>query len=146
MSGTVLYDSECNLCNSQVRFIKKRDKGNLFRFVPLQSEEGGDMLREAGLPDNELDTVVYQKSGRHYLRSSAVLSILRDLGGGWRILGSLVIVPAVIRDFFYRLVARNRHRLSALYRRRVSTREPLLPTGKTEPRSGAGGSDASASV
>lgn len=113
MSGTVLYDSECNLCNSQVRFIKKRDKGNLFRFVPLQSEEGSHMLREAGLPDNELDTVVYQKSGRHYLRSSAVLGILRDLGGGWRILSSLVIIPAAIRDFFYRLVARNRHRLSS---------------------------------
>ncbi len=116
MSGTVLYDSNCNLCNSQVRFIKKRDKGNLFRFVPLQSEEGSDMLREACLPDNELDTVVYQKSGRHYLRSSAVLGILRDLGGGWRIVGSLMIVPAVIRDFFYRLVARNRHRLSAPHR------------------------------
>jgi len=120
MSGTVLYDSNCNLCNSQVRFIKKRDRKNLFRFVPLQSEEGSDMLREAGLPVNELDTVVYQKSGRHYLRSSAVLGILRDLGGGWRILGSLVIVPAVIRDFFYRLVARNRHRLAAVNPRRTS--------------------------
>lgn len=112
MSGTVLYDDNCNLCNSQVRFIKRRDQGNLFRFVPLQSEEGREMLQKAGLPDNELDTVVYEKSGRHYQRSSAVLGILRDLGGGWRLLGSLVIVPAFIRDFFYRLVARNRHRLS----------------------------------
>jgi predicted DCC family thiol-disulfide oxidoreductase YuxK len=120
MSGTVLYDSDCNLCNSQVRFIKKRDKGNIFRFVPLQSEEGSDMLRKAGLPDNELDTVVYQKSGRHYLRSSAVLGILRDLGGGWKILSSLVIIPAVIRDFFYRFVARNRHRLSASHHHPLS--------------------------
>ena len=112
MSGTVLYDGNCNLCNNQVRFIRKRDKGKQFRFVPLQSEEGIDMLRDAGLPGNELDTVVYKKSGRHYLRSSAVLGILRDLGGGWRLLYSLVIVPAVIRDFFYRLVARNRHRLA----------------------------------
>jgi predicted DCC family thiol-disulfide oxidoreductase YuxK len=111
MSGTVLYDSDCNLCNSQVRFIKMRDRKNQFRFVPLQSGEGKEMMREAGLPDNELDTVVYEKSGRHYLRSSAVLSILRDLGGGWSLLGSLAIVPAVIRDFFYNLVARNRHRL-----------------------------------
>jgi len=109
MSGTVLYDSDCNLCNSQVRFIKKRDRKNLFRFVPLQSEEGRDMLHKAGLPENEFDTVVYEKYGQHYLRSSAVLGILRDLGGGWKIPGLLVIIPAVIRDFFYRLVARNRH-------------------------------------
>lgn len=111
MSGTVLYDSDCSLCNSQVRFIRKRDRKNQFRFVPLQSGEGKEMLRDAGLPDNELDTVVYSKSGQNYLRSSALLGILSDLGGGWRLLGSLVIVPTVIRDFFYRLVARNRHRL-----------------------------------
>jgi predicted DCC family thiol-disulfide oxidoreductase YuxK len=112
MSGTVLYDSECNLCNSQVRFIKKRDRKNLFHFVPLQSGEGKEMLHKAGLPENELDTVVYEKSGRHFLRSSAILGILRDLGGGWKILGSLVVIPTVIRDFFYNLVARNRHRLA----------------------------------
>lgn len=113
MAGTILYDSSCNLCNSQVRFIRKRDRENLFRFVPLQSEEGREMLYKAGLPVNELDTVVYEKSGRHYLRSSAVLGILRDLGRGWRLFYSLMIVPAVIRDFFYRLVARNRHLLSS---------------------------------
>ena len=116
MAGTILYDSSCNLCNSQVRFIRKRDRENLFRFVPLQSKEGREMLYKAGLPGNELDTVVYQKSGRHYLRSSAVLGILRDLGRGWRLFYSLMIVPAVIRDFFYRLVARNRHLLSSLKR------------------------------
>ena len=113
MAGTILYDSSCNLCNSQVRFIRKRDRENLFRFVPLQSEEGREMLYKAGLPVNELDTVVYAKSGRHYLRSTAVLGILRDLGRGWRLFYSLMIVPAVIRDFFYRLVARNRHLLSS---------------------------------
>ncbi|MDX9729746.1 MAG: DUF393 domain-containing protein [Bacteroidales bacterium] len=113
MAGTILYDSSCNLCNSQVRFIRKRDRENLFRFVPLQSEEGREMLYKAGLPVNELDTVVYEKSGRHYLRSTAVLGILRDLGRGWRLFYSLMIVPAVIRDFFYRLVARNRHLLSS---------------------------------
>lgn len=113
MSGTILYDGNCNLCNNQVRFIRKRDRRKQFRFVPLQSEEGIGMLREAGLPGDELDTVVYKKSGRHYLRSSAVLGILRDLGGGWRFLYSLVIVPAAIRDFFYNFVARNRHLLGS---------------------------------
>lgn len=113
MAGTILYDSSCNLCNSQVRFIRKRDRENQFRFVPLQSEEGREMLNKAGLPGNELDTVVYEKSGRHYLRSSAVLGILRDLGRGWKLLWALVIVPSFIRDFFYRLVARNRHILSS---------------------------------
>ena len=120
MNGTVLYDSECALCNSQVRFIRKRDMGNLFRFVPLQSEEGRSMLRSAGLPEDELDTVVYVKEGKDLIRSSAVLEILRDLGGGWGLLRVLGVIPPVIRDFFYRLVARNRHRFPTSARHRFS--------------------------
>jgi len=112
MSGTILYDSECALCNSQVKFINKRSRGDLFRFVSLQSEEGKNMLKDAGLPENELDTVVYANTGRYYKRSAAVLNILKDLGGGWSLLRVLGIIPSGIRDFFYRLIARNRHRLS----------------------------------
>jgi len=70
------------------------------------------MLLDAGLPPDELDTVVYAKEGEHLLRSSAVLGILNDLGGAWRLLPVFGIIPASIRDFFYRLVARNRHRLA----------------------------------
>ena len=110
MSGTVLYDNNCNLCNRQVHFIRKRDRKKAFRFVPLQSEEGKKMLRHADLSDHEPDTIVYEKSDRHYLRSSAVLRILKDMGGGWGLLYPLVIVPTFIRDALYRLVAHNRHR------------------------------------
>jgi predicted DCC family thiol-disulfide oxidoreductase YuxK len=112
MSGTVLYDSECALCNSQVRFIRKHDRRESFRFVALQSDEGMSILRDAGLPPDELDTVVYAKEGKHLVRSSAVLGIAGDLGGAWRLLQALRIVPVSVRDLFYRLVARNRHRLA----------------------------------
>jgi len=112
VSGTVLYDSECALCNSQVRFIRRHDRRKSFRFVALQSEEGRGMLRDAGLPEEELDTVVYAKEGKHLVRSSAVLEIADDLGGGWKLTRVLGIIPSGIRDLFYRLVARNRHRLA----------------------------------
>jgi len=113
MSSAILYDSECALCNSQVSFIRGRDRQKQFRFIPLQSEEGRGLLRSAGLNEDELDTVVYAKDGKFLLRSSAVLSILRDLGRGWRLFYSLTFIPTVIRDFFYRLVARNRHLLTS---------------------------------
>lgn len=108
----ILYDSECALCNSQVRFIRRRDRRNDFRFVPLQSEEGKSMLRSAGLSTDELDTVVYAREGQYLLRSSAVLGIAGDLGGAWRLLRIFTVIPSRIRDFFYRIVARNRHRLA----------------------------------
>lgn len=111
MGGTVIYDGECSFCNSQVGFIKKRDRRNLFRFVPLQSEEGRRLLMAAGLPENDPDTVVYTGGDRVEVRSSAVLKIIGELGGAWRLTGVLKIIPPGIRDFFYRLVSRNRHRL-----------------------------------
>ena len=111
MKGIVLFDGICNLCNGLVLFIKKRDKRNRFRFVTLQSEEGRGMLLEAGLPETDSDTAIYKKDGQFYLRSSAVLHILKDLGGTWKILYVFIIIPPFIRDFFYRLIAHNRYRL-----------------------------------
>jgi predicted DCC family thiol-disulfide oxidoreductase YuxK len=112
MDGTVLYDGECRFCSSQVRFIRRHDRRNRFRFVPLQSEEGRSMLRSAGLPENDPDTVVYAGSERLEVRSSAVLKILGELGGAWRLVKVLLLIPPGLRDFFYRLIARNRHRLA----------------------------------
>ncbi|MBK9392143.1 MAG: DUF393 domain-containing protein [Bacteroidetes bacterium] len=111
MGGTVLFDDTCNLCDGLVKFIRKRDKISRFRFVPLQSEEGRNMLRSAGLPDTDSDTAVYLSDGRYFLRSSAVLHILKDLGSAWRILYVFIIVPPFIRDPFYNLVAKNRYRI-----------------------------------
>jgi len=67
------------------------------------------MLIATGLPLSETDTAVYMREEKYYLRSSAVLNILKDLGGFWRILYVFIIIPAFIRDFIYRLIARNRY-------------------------------------
>ena len=92
-------------------FLRRHDKQNRFRLVTLQSEEGMVSLLSAGLNITEMDTAVYIKENRFYLRSSAVLHILRDIGGAWRILYIFIIVPPVIRDPVYRFFARNRYRI-----------------------------------
>ncbi|HBQ83463.1 MAG: hypothetical protein A2X04_05840 [Bacteroidetes bacterium GWF2_41_9] len=111
MQGIVLYDDICNLCTGLVLFIKTRDKNKRFHFVSLQSEEGKGLLLAAGLPETDSDTALYIKDGRSYLRSSAVLNILKDLGGAWKILFAFIIIPPIIRDFIYRLIANNRYNL-----------------------------------
>ena len=117
MSSAILYDSECALCNSQVRFIRGRDRQKQFRFIPLQTEEGRNLLRSAGLNEDELDTVVYVRDDKYLIRSSAVIGILGDLGGAWRLLTGLRVVPSRLRDFIYNLIAKNRHRLAPRRRR-----------------------------
>ena len=112
MRGTILYDGECSFCSGQVRFLSRNDHDGKFQLVPLQSEKGKSILRLAGMSDTDTDTVVYERDGNYLSRSSAVLNILRDKGGWWRLFYAFIIIPPFIRDFIYGLIARNRHRLA----------------------------------
>lgn len=107
----LLYDGVCNLCNGMVRFVIRWDRKNKIQFASLQSETGKSYLEELGLPTDDLDTLVYVKAGRHFTRSSAVLEIVKDMGGFWRLLYVLIIIPRCLRDPVYRLVARMRYRV-----------------------------------
>lgn len=107
----LLFDGVCYLCNSLVRFVIRRDKKALIRFASLQSESGKSILSDSGLTRDSIDTVVYKSGQIIFLKSSAVLNLFKDLGGGWMILYSLVIIPAFIRDFFYDMIAKSRYRI-----------------------------------
>ena len=96
-SSTVLFDGECNLCCGAVKFIRKRDRGGRFRFVPLDGDEACDtlhLLDEAG----------------HHDRSEAVQLIAADLPFPWSLFRFLKIVPRPFRDTCYDFVARHRRR------------------------------------
>ncbi|MBK7627345.1 MAG: thiol-disulfide oxidoreductase DCC family protein [Bacteroidales bacterium] len=107
----LLFDGVCNLCNRLVVFVIRRDKNARIRFASLQSEAGKSLLSAAGLNPETVDTVVYLTGGKTFLRSSAILNLLNDLGGGLRLFYSLIIIPSFIRDFIYNLVARSRYRI-----------------------------------
>jgi predicted DCC family thiol-disulfide oxidoreductase YuxK len=106
----ILFDENCNLCNSSVSFVKKRDKQETFRFVPLQSAIGKDMLRIFGYADSQIDTFVYLEDCKPFLRSTAGLRVLKELGWPWKIFYVFIIIPKPIRDFFYSLIAKYRFR------------------------------------
>lgn len=116
----VLYDGVCGLCNRLVRFILKRDKRDLFRFASLQSDLASSLLQRHERDPHDLDTVYvvvdYAQPTEHLLsRSDAILYLLAQLGGIWK-LGSVGrILPRVLRDGAYRIVARNRYRVFGKY-------------------------------
>lgn len=87
------------------------DKSDNIRFAPLQSEVSAELLLKFNIDPYKTDSVVYLTRGKVYLKSSAVLHLLKDIGGGWKILYGLIIIPPFIRDFFYDLIAKNRYRL-----------------------------------
>jgi predicted DCC family thiol-disulfide oxidoreductase YuxK len=75
----------------------------------MQSPEGEELLIKKGLSDKGLHTIIYIADGNNYMRSSAVLRILKDIGGGWRYLYVFIILPPFIRNFLYDLIARSRY-------------------------------------
>lgn len=106
----ILFDGVCNLCSSSVQFIIKRDTKLVFKFASLQSDFGQHQLEKFNLDKNSLYSLILIKDGKAYQRSDAALLIARELRGGWSIFYSFIIVPRIIRDLAYNLVAQNRYR------------------------------------
>lgn len=107
----LLYDGVCNLCNGLVRFVIRWDRKRKIQFASLQSETGKSYLEKLGLPTDDLDTLVYVKTGRHFIRSRAVLEVVKDMGGFWRMFYIFIIIPRCLRDPLYRLVGHLRYRV-----------------------------------
>ena len=106
----VLFDGICNYCNSWVNFTIRHDKRDMFRFAPLQSDAGRTILEKFGLDSEKIDTFVLVEGEQIYLRSTAGLRMLKGIGGFYAALYSLIIVPPYLRDWVYRIIARNRYR------------------------------------
>lgn len=105
----VLFDGVCNLCNSAVRYIVQRDKKDIFRFVPLQSNIADQIRKGHNIPVNT-DSIIYLRMGKIYTHSTAALKIAKDLGGRHRLWYVFVIIPKPVRDYFYDLIARKRYK------------------------------------
>jgi predicted DCC family thiol-disulfide oxidoreductase YuxK len=110
-SSVILFDGVCNLCNGIVQFIIKRDPKGKFRFASLQSECGQKLLGKFGLPSDEFDSIVLIKGEQYFLKSTAGLRILKELGGLWKLLLVFTYLPAPFRDFIYDQIARSRYRI-----------------------------------
>ena len=106
----VLFDGVCNLCSTSVQFILQRDPAGKFRFASLQSDLAQRLLTERGLDPKALDSVVVVDGDRLYRESDAALRVARDLKGAWKALTVFRVIPRPVRDWAYRLIARNRYR------------------------------------
>ena len=110
MTAPVLfYDGECGLCDRSVRWCLRHDRRRRLRFAPLQ----GATYAAIATPGKPvlLESLVLSNSSGLHLRSDAVLLLLREVGGGWALLGTLGrVIPRALREASYRVVARHRRR------------------------------------
>ena len=99
----LLYDGVCALCHGLVKFLMERDRGDRFRYAPLQSELGREMLGRFGItgfPDGVvLVTDALTAGEKVYQRSDAVAASLRLVDGPWQKVGGLLLlVPRWLRE------------------------------------------------
>ena len=108
----ILFDGVCNLCNSSVQFIIKRDKKDIFRFAALQSDIGQELVRKRGIDTSMVDSIILiQPEVAYYVKSDAALRIARSLSGLWPALWIFLWLPSGLRDLVYDLVAKNRYKV-----------------------------------
>lgn len=106
----VLFDGVCNLCNSSVQFLIRKDKQIRLRFASLQSDFGQTILQKFNLPQNNFSSFVLLEGEKIYLRSSAALRVAYYLGGFWKIFQIFWLVPPFIRNAIYDFIAKNRYK------------------------------------
>jgi predicted DCC family thiol-disulfide oxidoreductase YuxK len=106
----VLFDGVCNLCNSSVQFVVKRDKRAQLHYANLQSKLGQQLLNQHKIDTQKVDSIVFISNGKAYVESTAALKIAAFLEFPYNLLQAFIIVPAFIRNIVYRWIARNRYR------------------------------------
>ena len=106
----IVFDALCVLCSRNARFILRHDRNERFLLASMQSEAGISLYRKFGIDPADPDTMILVQGETALRNSDAVLAIWAGLGWPWRALSALKLIPAPIRDPFYRLVARNRYR------------------------------------
>tara|TARA_A100000171_G_scaffold52026_1_gene68644 strand:+ start:7680 stop:8087 length:408 start_codon:yes stop_codon:yes gene_type:complete len=105
----ILFDGVCNLCNTSVTFVIKRDKKDIFRFATLQEEPGSSLLQTHNIDTSQTDSIILIDGKKAYTKATAALKIARHLGGAYPLLYGFMIVPKFIRNWVYDYVAKNRY-------------------------------------
>lgn len=109
-SAIILYDGECGFCNKAVRFMLKHDPAGRFRFASNRTDVGKSLLRQHGLPETNVGSIVLIEGDKHWTKSSATLRIARGLKWPWPVFYAGAIVPRAVRDWAYEVFARNRYK------------------------------------
>ena len=107
----ILFDGVCNLCNSSVQYVIKRDKSNTYRFAALQSEIGKKLVEERGIDTSQIDSIILIEPGvAYYTKSTAAIKIAQSFGGAWQLTSVFEWVPEKLRNWVYDYIAKNRYK------------------------------------
>ncbi|MBT2581494.1 thiol-disulfide oxidoreductase DCC family protein [Planococcus sp. ISL-109] len=106
----ILFDGDCNFCDSSVQFIINHDPAGYFQFASLQSDIGQEFSEKHNVPA-DVDSLVLIQDGEAYVKSQGALMISHHLTGLWKLAYYLQPFPRAIRDAAYDVIAKNRYKV-----------------------------------
>lgn len=107
----ILFDGVCNLCDSTVQRIIKSDRRDIFRFVPIQSELGQQIIKYIGIDTSKTDSIILFEPGKaYYYKAEAAFKIGKQLGGMYFLLNIFSLLPKWLSNKVYDFIAKNRYR------------------------------------
>ena len=102
----IIFDGVCGLCNRSIDILIKLDRQKILQYSSLQGEFVKTL--KTG-PD--IDSIIFYEDGILYYKSTAILKIFQALGGVWKITAIFYLIPKIIRDFLYDLIAKYRYHI-----------------------------------
>lgn len=105
-----VMDANCALCARGAIWIARSDHRGEFRIITLQSDLGTALMQHYGLDPEDPNSWLFLDEGRAYSSLDALAGVGRRLGGIWRSLSVVLILPRAVRNGLYGFVARNRYR------------------------------------
>jgi predicted DCC family thiol-disulfide oxidoreductase YuxK len=106
---TLVYDAECEFCTRLARWVERQDRRGR---VSVRANQQAGLIESLGLTREEVGRAAWavEESGRKFEGAAAINRVLRELGGGWTVLGRLYAVPPIgwLENQYYKRVARKR--------------------------------------
>ncbi|KAL1505036.1 hypothetical protein AB1Y20_008803 [Prymnesium parvum] len=102
----LMFDGVCNLCDGFVNFVADGDHAMRVRFGAQQHHM--DLLRTVGAP-TDLSTLILIQGDQFYTYTDAVLRTFALMDWPYKALSAGYILPEVLRDALYKLVAKHRY-------------------------------------
>ena len=90
----IFFDSSCSLCCSCVNFIRHRDVHEKLIFIPLSDQNNNYVCTDQSCINE--DSIIFLNNKKKYIKSTAVIKIVVELGGLWRLIGVFIYFPAYI--------------------------------------------------
>ena len=107
----ILFDGVCALCNNFIVFIAKNDKKDIFRFLPLQNKNINQFINTKNINIKDLKSIVLIEDKNPKYKSNAAIEILINLNKIFLLCTVFYIIPRIIRDIIYNLIAKNRYKI-----------------------------------